>query len=143
MNRTTVKRDLLYPELSYRIMQAVFEVHNHLGPGFTEDIYENALAMELELQSIPFERQKQIQVHYKDRFVGNYRLDMVVNQKIILELKAISTLNEIFRAQLDSYLHATGLQLGILINFGTKRVQFDRIPNIPVNPSVSPNSSKS
>jgi len=143
MNKTPVKKDLLYPELSYRIMQAVFEVHNHLGPGFTEDIYENALALELDLQHIPFERQQQIQVHYKDRFVGTYRLDMVVDRKIILELKAVASLNEIFRSQLDSYLRAIGLQLGILINFGTKRVQFDRIPNIPVNPSVSPNSSKS
>jgi len=73
-------------------------VHNQLGPGFTEDIYENALAMELELQGILFERQKQIQVHYKGRYVGIYRLDMVIDEKIILELKAVSALNEIFRA---------------------------------------------
>jgi GxxExxY protein len=137
MNKTLMKKDLLYPELSYRVMQAVFEVHNTLGPGFTEDIYENALALELELQRIPFERQKQIQVFYKDKYVGTYRLDMVIEGMIILELKAVSELNEIFRAQLDSYLRATGLQLGILINFGTKRVQSDRIPNIP---GYSPNS---
>jgi len=138
MNKTPVKKDLLYPELSYRIMQAVFEVHNHLGPGFTEDIYENALALELDLQHIPFERQQQIQVHYKDRFVGTYRLDMVVDRKIILELKAVASLNEIFRSQLDSYLRATGLQLGILINFGSKRVQSDRIPHIPEYSSANP-----
>ena len=132
----------MYPELSYSIMKAVFEVHNHLGPGFTEDIYENALAMELELQGIPFERQKQIQVHYKGRFVGLYRLDMVIDEKIILELKAVSALNEIFRAQLDSYLQATGMQLGILINFGTKRVLFDRVPNIPRDASFLSNSPK-
>jgi GxxExxY protein len=90
MEKTTVKKDLLYPELSYRVMQAVFEVHNHLGPGFTEDIYETALALELELQGIPFERQKQIQVQYKDHYVGTYRLDLVIDGKIILELKAVS-----------------------------------------------------
>jgi GxxExxY protein len=126
-----MKKDLLYPELSYHVMQAVFEVHNHLGSGFSEEIYETALALEFEAQEIPFERQKQIQVHYKDRFAGTYRLDMVVDKKIILELKAVSSLNDIFQAQLHSYLAATGLQLGILINFGSKRVQSIRIPNIP------------
>ena len=141
MIKTPIKKDLLYPELSYSIMRAVFEVHNQLGPGFTEDIYENALALELEIQHIPFERQKQIQVHYKGRFVGIYRLDIVIDEKIILELKAVSALNEIFRAQLDSYLQATSLQLGILVNFGAKRVQFERIPNIPgfaANPPAHP-----
>ena len=129
LNQTPIKKDLLFPELSYQVMQAVFEVHNHLGPGFTEDIYENALALELEIKGIPFERQTQIQVHYKDRFVGNYRLDMVIDSKIILELKAVTQLNDVFKAQLLSYLSATGMQLGILINFGTKRVQFERIPH--------------
>ena len=131
MNKSLMKKDLLYPELSYSIMRAVFEVHNQLGPGFTEDIYENALAMELELQSIPFDRQKQIQIHYKGKYVGKYRLNMVIDQKIILELKAVAEVNEVFRAQLESYLCATGLQLGILINFGSKRIQSFRIPNIP------------
>ena len=129
LNQTPIKKDLLFPELSYQVMQAVFEVHNHLGPGFTEDIYENALALELEIKGIPFERQTQIQVHYKDRFVGNYRLDMVIDSKIILELKAVTQVNDVFKAQLLSYLSATGMQLGILINFGTKRVQFERIPH--------------
>jgi GxxExxY protein len=69
MNKNPVGKDVLYPELSYKVMQAVFEVHNHLGPGFTEDIYEEALAFELEAQGIPFERQKQIQVKYKDRLL--------------------------------------------------------------------------
>ena len=129
LNQTPIIKDLLFPELSYQVMQAVFEVHNHLGPGFTEDIYENALALELEIKGIPFERQTQIQVHYKDRFVGNYRLDMVIDSKIILELKAVTQVNDVFKAQLLSYLSATGMQLGILINFGTKRVQFERIPH--------------
>ena len=128
MNKTIINEDVLYPELSYSIMKAVFEVHNQLGPGFTEDIYENALVLELELQGILFERQKQIQVHYKDHFVGTYRLDMVIDHKIILELKAVIELNEIFQAQLHSYLCATNLQLGILINFGSKRVQSKRVP---------------
>ena len=129
MNKNTVGKEVLYPDLSYKVMQAVFEVHNTLGPGFTEDIYEAALALELAFQGIPFERQKQIQVYYKDQFIGTYRLDMVIDQKIILELKAITELNDIFQAQVRSYLCATGLQLGILINFGTKRVQSIRVPH--------------
>jgi GxxExxY protein len=129
MNKTMTSEDVLYPELSYGIMKAVFEVHNHLGPGFTEDIYENALAMELELAGIPFERQKQIQVQYKGRYVGTYRLDVVIDEKIILELKAVTELTEVFKAQLHSYLCATGLQLGILINFGSKRVNYFRVPH--------------
>jgi GxxExxY protein len=123
----SVGKDILYPELSYRVMQAVYEVHNHLGPGFTEDIYETALALELASNGIPFEQQKQIQVNYKNNSVGTYRLDMVIEEKIILELKAVSSMNEVYKAQLRSYLCATNLQLGILVNFGTKRVESERI----------------
>lgn len=126
-DKTQIRKEVLYADLSYKVMQAVFEVHNRLGPGFTEDIYESALAIELESQGIPFERQKQIQIYYKDHFVGTYRLDMVIDQKIILELKAVSVINEVYKAQLRSYLCATGLKLGILINFGTERVEPKRI----------------
>lgn len=129
MDKKPIKKDLLYPELSYRIMSAVFEVHNQLGPGFTEDIYEEALAQELMSRGIPFERQKQIQVKYKNRIVGTYRLDLVIDTKIILELKAVTELNDVFQAQLHSYLCATNLQLGILINFGSKLVQSIRVPH--------------
>lgn len=131
MNKNLVGKEVIYPDLSYKIMQAVFEVHNHLGSGFSEEIYEKALALEFKAQGIPFEHQKQIQVHYKGQFIGNYRLDMVVDDKIILELKAVSELNDVFQVQLHSYLAATGLQLGILINFGSKRVKSFRIPNLP------------
>ena len=120
---------IVYRELSYRVMQAVFEVHNTLGPGFTETVYEEALACELELCSIPFERQKAITVSYKGRVVGNHRLDVVVEGKVILELKAVSALTDVFKQQLLSYLKATGLRLGILINFGTPRVEYVRIVN--------------
>ena len=123
----TVGKNVLYPELSYQVMRAVYEVHNQLGPGFTEDVYETALAFEFNVNGIAFEQQKQIQVYYKDHFAGTYRLDMVIEQKIILELKAVTMMNDIFKAQLRSYLCATDFQLGILINFGTERVQSERI----------------
>ena len=120
---------VIYPELSYSIMQAVFEVHNQLGPGFTEEIYEAALAIELEAQHIPYKCQSPIQVYCKGHALGVYRLDLIVDDKIILELKAVSALADIHRQQLLSYLKATNLRLGILINFGTKKVESTRIVN--------------
>ena len=122
-------RKIIYRELSYAVMQAVFEVHNTLGPGFLETVYEEALAYELELRGTPFERQKTVTVGYKGRTVGTHRLDLVVDGRVLLELKAASALNDVFRQQVLSYLKATGLELGILINFGTKRVEYTRIAN--------------
>lgn len=110
-------------------MQAVFEVHRTLGPGFVESVYEEALARELEIQGIPFERQKEVPVRYKGHLVGIHRLDFVVADAIVLELKAVSVLSDAFKQQTLSYLKATGLRLGILINFGTPRVEFVRIVN--------------
>ena len=124
-----VGKEIVYPELSYQIMQIAFEVHNQLGPGFVEDIYEEATAYELEMRPIPFERQKTIQVVYKGRVIGKHRLDLVIDNKIIFELKAVTALNDVFKQQLLSYLKATGLHLGILINYGGKRVEAVRIVN--------------
>ncbi len=120
---------VIYRELSYRVMEAVFEVHNSLGPGFVESVYEDALAYELQLRCIPFEKPKSVIVSYKGRVVGKHRMDLVVDNKIILELKAVQGLTDVFKQQLHSYLRATDLKLGILINFGTPRVQSVRIAN--------------
>ncbi len=120
---------ILYKELSYRVMEAIFEVHNTLGPGFLESIYEEALAYELELRGIPFERQKAITVRYKGREIGTHRLDFVIDGKIVLELKATAALTDSFKQQTLSYLKATGLRLGILVNCGTSRVEYIRIVN--------------
>ena len=127
--REQAGKGIIYRDLSYRVMQAIFEVHSTLGPGFVESVYEEALAYEMELRGIPFERQKAVTVCYKGRNVGNHRLDFVVEDKIILELKAASVLTDVFRQQTLSYLKATGLKLGILVNFGTPRVEYTRIAN--------------
>lgn len=121
--------EVVYKELSYKIMKACFEVHNVLGPGYSEKIYEEAVSRELNRERIVFERQRLIEVMYKGEKIGDYRLDMVADNRIILELKAVSELNEIFESQLLSYLKATGMKLGILINFGSKRVEYKRILN--------------
>ena len=91
--------------------------------------YEEALAHELQMRSIPFHRQKQVMIHYKQRVVGNHRLDLVVDDAIVLELKAVSALTDAFKQQTLSYLKAAGLRLGILINFGTPCVEYKRIAN--------------
>jgi GxxExxY protein len=115
--------------MSYRILEAVFEVHNRLGTGFSEEIYHRALIAELEVREIPFETQKSISIHYREKTIGTYYLDLVVDEKIIIELKAVDSLNDLFKQQLLPYLKATGLRLGILINFGSQRVEYIRIAN--------------
>jgi GxxExxY protein len=127
--RKTAGEKVLFPELSYQIMNLAYEVHNQLGPGFTEDIYEKAFTVELAAHQMPFEEQKAISIDYKGQFVGNYRIDLVIDQSIILELKAVSELNDLFKHQVLSYLRAAHLHLGILINFGSERLEPVRIVN--------------
>jgi GxxExxY protein len=129
MMKNVVGPNVIYPELSYQIMEVIFEVHNQLGPGFSEELYERAVVIELKKRNIPFERQKTISVFYKGELLGNYRLDLVIDAKIIVEMKAVSNLNDLFKQQVVSYLRATGLQLGILVNFGSRRVESVRIAN--------------
>jgi GxxExxY protein len=110
-------------------MEAVFEVHNRLGPGFGEEIYHRTLIAELEAQEIPFESQKRITIFYREKTIGTYHLDLLVDGRIIIELKAVASLNDLFKQQVVSYLKATRLRLGILINFGSRRVEYIRITN--------------
>jgi GxxExxY protein len=126
MNKT-VPTKIIYADLSFKIMECAFEVHNELGPGFTEDIYEQAMALELEGRGIQYIRQKPMEVNYKNIPIGVYRFDLVVEDKVILELKAVSALNELHKQQLLSYLKASHLQLGILINFGGRKVESSRV----------------
>ena len=127
MEKKAVGEQVIYPELSYAIIEIALEIHNTIGPGFTENIYETAFACELENHQILFEQQKPIQVFYKNHPVGVYRLDFLIDQKIIVELKAVNTLNDLFKQQLNSYLKAADLKLGLLINFGSKRLEHIRV----------------
>jgi len=108
---------VLYPELSYAIVGALIEVHRWLGPGQLESTYQNALEKELGLRDIPFRAQVPIAAQYKDWEVGEFFADVIVEEAIVLELKAVSTVLPVHRAQLISYLHATGCRLGLLVNF--------------------------
>jgi GxxExxY protein len=131
-NQAHPRAKLIFPELSYQLIQIAFEVHNCLGPGFTENIYEQAFALELENKGIHFERQKEILVSYKGINIGAYRLDLVIEEKIIVELKAVAILNDLCKQQVLSYLRATGLYLGLVINFGQRKVETFRVANAPL-----------
>lgn len=103
---------------------AALEVHRVLGPGFLESTYEEALAIELELRGIAFERQKVVNVPYKGRLAGEGKLDFIVEGQLVVELKAADRLLPIHRAQLISYLKATGQHLGLLINFRESQLKY-------------------
>jgi GxxExxY protein len=109
--------------LAHRTIGAAIEVHKHLGPGYLESVYEAALAVELSDSGIPFVRQTGIAVRYKGHEVGSGRLDMLIDQRLIVELKTVDQLAPIHTAQLISYLRATGLTLGLLINFNVEALK--------------------
>ncbi len=118
---------IIEKELSYLIMQAAYEVHNTLGPGFPEKFYEEAMARELSARDVEVERQKRIIVSYKGQPLGEFFLDNVANRRIILEYKAVTEIARLHEQQVLSYLKATGLELAIVINFGAERVQSSRV----------------
>ncbi len=119
--------EILFKELSYAIIGAAMEVHRILGPGFLEAVYQAALAHELTLRGIRFEQFKKLPVYYKGVLVGDYEADFVVEDKIILELKAVSAFHPKHEAQALNYLTATGFQLAILLNFGAESLQHQRV----------------
>ena len=120
---------LLYPELSYNIRGAVYEVYKTLGPGLLENVYQEAIALEFELREIPFETKKKLHLEYKgNRLRQTYELDFLCYDKIILELKSVESLAKIHFAQLENYLRLTGCRLGMLVNFNsTPKVEIKRI----------------
>jgi GxxExxY protein len=105
------------------LVDAALEVHRHLGPGFVESVYENALCHELLLRELPFERQVTVLVQYKGMAVGEGRADLVVGEQLIVELKALPGLAPVHIAQVISYLKATHLTLGLLLNFGERQLR--------------------
>jgi len=122
--------DLIYKEEAYDIIGACMEVHNELGSGFLEAVYHEALKHELKDKEIPFQSNVKLQVSYKNRVLTKvYYADLICYDKIIIELKAMDGLCSEHESQVINYLKATGYQLGLLINFGTKSLQYKRIVN--------------
>ncbi len=120
---------IVYKEESYKIVGAAFKVYNTLGHGFLEAVYQEALEIEFQHQGIPYEREKELKIHYEDiELKQTYKADFVCFGKIIVELKAVSALDDAHRSQVYNYLHATGYKLGLLLNFGnSKELEKERI----------------
>lgn len=119
--------ELLYKHLSFAIIGAAMEVHNILGSGFLEAVYQTALEKELMLRGIPFEHKVKLPVLYKGELSGEYEADLVVDGKIVIEIKSVSRFNPAHEAQAIHYLTATGMQLALLINFGAGSLEYRRI----------------
>jgi GxxExxY protein len=113
-------------ELTYLINGAIFEVNRELGTGFLEKVYENALLIELICRGLKAENQIPIKVKYKGRIVGEYFADIVVENQVILEIKAVDSLQKIHEAQLLNYLKATGYKIGLLVNFTHPKAEIKR-----------------
>jgi len=133
---TKLMFDKRYADETGRIIGAAMEVHNHLGPGFQELIYQRALAYEFELQEIPFEREFEMPVYYKLQLMSTRRVDFFVFDKISVEIKAVSALDDGNLAQAINYLEAYNLEVGLLINFGSKKLQFHRFSNHHFKPHL-------
>ena len=112
--------ELLHKSLTDQILKTFYDVYNELGFGFLEKVYQNALYLELKSRGFQVEAQKKITVYYKNETVGEYYADLVVSNLIILELKATETIVKEFEYQLINYLRATNIEVGLLLNFGTK-----------------------
>ena len=122
-----VKNQYVESGLTGEIIGAAMEVHKELGPGFLEGVYDEALTVELTQRKIKFERQKELPVFYKKNRIKKFVCDFLVDNKVIVEIKASKALSEIDRVQLTSYLKASGIEIGLLLNFGEKSLCFKRM----------------
>lgn len=129
-----------YSELTSKIIGCAIEVHKHLGNGFLEVIYQRALEIEFRLQGINVQREFEMPLSYKGEEIGTRRVDFFVEEKIMVEIKAIIQLEDVHLAQAINYLEAYNLEVGLLINFGSKSLDFKRIMNKKfINQSQSQN----
>lgn len=124
-----------YSDLTSKIIGCAMEVHNNLGNGFQEVIYQRALSIEMNLQNLSHEREKEIPLSYKGYDIGTRRVDFFVEEKIMMEIKAVKDIEDVHLAQAINYLEAYKMEIGLLINFGNTRLQFKRV--------MKPNRKKS
>ena len=119
--------ELLHKDLVYDIVGCAMEVHSELGPGLLESVYEEALIIVFLEKGLQYEQQKELRIKFRGRFLEKlFSADLIVDNKVILELKAISQLKPIDEAQLINYLKATGLKVGLLLNFGKEKLEWKR-----------------
>ena len=120
------EKEFLYKELTGEIIESAYNVHNTLGCGLLEKIYENSLAWELELRGRKVSLQKEYKVVYRKKEVGIYYADLVVDNKVIVEVKAVENIDDIHRAQLLNYLKVSGLRIGLIMNFAKPKLKYER-----------------
>lgn len=126
------KINLIHKDITGKIIGIAMEIYNQLGRGFLESVYEEAFAYELELNKINFKRQEPMDVYYKGRRIKQFICDLLVEDKVIVELKAIKRITDSEIAQTINYLNAAKYEVGLLINFGSKSLEFKRL--IKTNP---------
>jgi len=122
-----IKTEYKHSELTGKIIGCAMKVHSTLGNGFQEVIYQRALAIELADAGIHFNRELEMQIYYKDTNIGTRRVDFLVDNKVMVELKAVSKLEDVHLCQAINYLEAYKLEVGLLINFGSKSLEFKRV----------------
>lgn len=120
---------MLYEDITRTILEACFEVSNELGNGYLESVYEKALLIALRQKGLIAESQVPLQVKFRDEIVGNFLVDILVEKKILMELKVANALTKEFYAQTINYLKATGIEVGLLVNFGTSKMEYRRFGN--------------
>jgi len=119
-----------HKQLTHNIIGCAMKVHTTLGSGFQEVIYQRAMAIEMTKQKLAFERELEMEIFYDDHLIGNRRVDFFVEDKIMVELKAVTTLDDLHLAQAMNYCQAYNLPIGLLINFGSRSLEYKRVYNV-------------
>ena len=122
-----INQNYKYSDITAKIIGCAMEVHNSLGNGFQEVVYQRALSIEMNLQELQHEREKEMPLTYKGFDIGTRRVDFFVDEKIMVEIKAVKELDDVHLAQAINYLEAYGMEIGLLINFGNTKLQFKRV----------------
>jgi GxxExxY protein len=131
-----IKEEYKYSALTSKIIGCAIEVHKLLGNGFQEVIYQRALEEEFILQNVAFTREQEMSIFYKGKLVGTRRADFLVGQVICVELKSLIRMEDVHLAQAINYLEAYNMEVGLLINFGAKKLEFRRVVNTKCNPKA-------
>ena len=121
------EKEFLYKELTGEIIEASYNVHNGLGCGLLKKIYENSLAWEIELRKRKVSSQREFRVIYRNKEVGVYYADLVIEDKVIVEIKSVEKIDNVHRAQLLNYLRISGLKVGLIINFARPKLEYERL----------------
>ncbi len=124
------KTKLLHEDLTYKLIGICFKIHTAIGCGFPERIYHKAIIVELKKEGLNYVTEKLTKVKYEEKEIGIFRLDLVIEEKVIIEIKAVEYMPKVFKEQLLSYLKATEYEVGLLVNFGSAKLEYERMARI-------------